>query len=925
MPAPRLTGGDTPENPGNPRTFPSIFNQMADLIDQMEDRLLGLEATSAVPFASTSLMIVEDPDGGGWSNDAPADRVDGEHPIWFVATNTTDPANPASATVGIDTPSNIRGWDIWGPVNGAFYYWNVAEGLWSEMAVPFVDPDPGDGGGEPPPDPLIPSQVTGLNRTARTETTITVTWDQVAESGDPDFVGYELQRRPAGGASWEWATVYSGTAITFQITNLAVASNHDIRCRAVGDGAGPWSATITEATLSSDVPVGDPLLYEATTQGGGGDDHAVVSRNASWSTMRGGSNLFRSGGEYPMDGPDYSSGEWWATQLFMEFDTQQVGEDDVIEKVLLRIGLYDDEGSFLDWSMRVRKNITWTHPVGTPDWTPASQLNNFPIVGTYPMAGHVTGAEMFIELDPSVIEVGGITRLFIHGDLIENADAPSMDGRFIRLSRPDTATGLEPMLQIAVNGYDLQQGQTGGGTDPGGDPEGPQAAPVLSASNILTNSVDLAWTSVADADTYELQRNGTTIQDTAALSRDDTGLAEGTQYAYRVRGKNAAGVGPWSATQNVTTQTSGGGGGEEAFMMGFTESEIQALPMSGSGWSNLQSRSEQSINVNLSLSGISGEDANVAFAAALRYVRTGSSTYRNKVVNAIDDLVNYGSYDYQAAFRKIAGYAMAADLVNYRPSSVVDFFDNIRYQQLTGVSRWHSIWHGAWDCSNNHGTLARAAYTACCLFIGDQSSTSPSSDPGPASGRGQPAGLNMALKFMHGFLGNRSEYSSRPAGTWNSYGGFGLVASSGYHADILTWTDRGSSDWVPLAPASDRLQKDGGMITDVSRGDPTHVPYSESGGAPNWSSGGIMYQYTAAQGLMMDAVMLQAHMNPNLWTYEDSALRRWRDLMARYGANHPYSITRWTDPLLNGIYGTNFPATPAGGYGYGFSDWLFQD
>ena len=73
----------------------------------------ALEA--AAPTANVGLTLVETA-LGVWSGDAPPGRTGGANPILFVPLSATEPTDPADATNGIDTPDNIRDWDILGPV-----------------------------------------------------------------------------------------------------------------------------------------------------------------------------------------------------------------------------------------------------------------------------------------------------------------------------------------------------------------------------------------------------------------------------------------------------------------------------------------------------------------------------------------------------------------------------------------------------------------------------------------------------------------------------------------------------------------------------------------------------------------------------------------------------------------------------------------
>jgi len=104
MAIPRLTGGLTPLNGADPRTFPGIFNRLLDLAEDLEDQV----ALAGGPNVGLTIVELE---GGGWSGDAPPGRDNGENPITFVPYDPANPTDPAGAG-GIASPQNIRYWDI---------------------------------------------------------------------------------------------------------------------------------------------------------------------------------------------------------------------------------------------------------------------------------------------------------------------------------------------------------------------------------------------------------------------------------------------------------------------------------------------------------------------------------------------------------------------------------------------------------------------------------------------------------------------------------------------------------------------------------------------------------------------------------------------------------------------------------------------
>lgn len=77
----------------------------------------------------------------------------------------------------------------------------------------------------------------------------------------------------------------------------------------------------------------------------------------------------------------------------------------------------------------------------------------------------------------------------------------------------------------------------------------PDAPLDLQATGASLSTIAVTWDAVADAVTYDLQRNGVTIvSDIPAGTTNylDSGLSPGTAYAYAVRACNAAGCSDWS-------------------------------------------------------------------------------------------------------------------------------------------------------------------------------------------------------------------------------------------------------------------------------------------------------------------------------------------------------------------------------------------
>lgn len=72
-------------------------------------------------------------------------------------------------------------------------------------------------------------------------------------------------------------------------------------------------------------------------------------------------------------------------------------------------------------------------------------------------------------------------------------------------------------------------------------PKTPVAPSNFVSSEVLTKSLTLSWSSVSNATSYELKRNGTTVYSGKETSFTDKNLAQGTTYNYSLIAKNIAG------------------------------------------------------------------------------------------------------------------------------------------------------------------------------------------------------------------------------------------------------------------------------------------------------------------------------------------------------------------------------------------------
>ncbi|MFC9711149.1 fibronectin type III domain-containing protein, partial [Paenibacillus sp. NPDC056933] len=81
----------------------------------------------------------------------------------------------------------------------------------------------------------------------------------------------------------------------------------------------------------------------------------------------------------------------------------------------------------------------------------------------------------------------------------------------------------------------------------------PGAVTGLTVNSVTNTAIALKWTAVSGATGYDLEIDGTVVAVTG-VAYTKSGLAANTEHTFRIRSKNAAGVGTWSDLISRTTQ-----------------------------------------------------------------------------------------------------------------------------------------------------------------------------------------------------------------------------------------------------------------------------------------------------------------------------------------------------------------------------------
>ena len=305
--------------------------------------------------------------------------------------------------------------------------------------------------------------------------------------------------------------------------------------------------------------------------------------------------------------------------------------------------------------------------------------------------------------------------------------------------------------------------------------------------------------------------------------------------------------------------------------------------MSGSGWTTLLNTANGSMG-SVDLSNQDNISAGRVLAAALVYGRTGQTSYRDKVVAQLKNVnaTTLPNARVLSVGRQMAGYAMAAALVDYREPGFVSFMSGMRTRYIGNHGRWVNLTQTSEDTANNWGAWAMSSRIALDAYVGDRTD------------------LARAAKVFRGFLGDRSAYA-------------GFTHTGEFDS---TWVCGSAASWVPINPAGCG-DKSGAVVEDISR----------SGGSyPSVDDTGRTYSWETIGGAMLSAQVLATHGYPDVFSWSDKALLRAAQFEQSHGGYKPlYTINQYIPWSVNNAYGVNLgPISSTAGFGrqFGFTDWL---
>ncbi|MDS0526067.1 fibronectin type III domain-containing protein [Clostridium sp. SHJSY1] len=396
-----------------------------------------------------------------------------------------------------------------------------------------------------------------------TGTTVDISWAAVSGA-----IGYEVEV--------DGKIVENGTSTSYEAKNLISGTSHNFRVRAItADGIGDWSATVTRTTL-------DTIEIKDIT--------ALVAGNSiqlNWNAILG-----ATGYDVEIDGKIIDNGN---NTSYVAKNLQQ----GTLHTYRIRPKTSDTIGNFSNKVSKTTLAVLTSNNVNVVVSDGAIKLSWNAILGA-------TGYD--VEVDGTIINNGNST--VYTGEKLENGSthtyrirAKSLDtiGQFsdpitktilCKISSSDVtsvvssgAINLSWNAIAGATGYDVEingkvidsesgtsyqllnitagtsykfriRAKSASGAADWSELITKTALDVISSDSIKAvatgTSVNLSWNAVLGAAGYDIDVDGTVIDNGNSTTYDAVGLETGVTHVYRVRAKNADTIGQWS---NVVTKT----------------------------------------------------------------------------------------------------------------------------------------------------------------------------------------------------------------------------------------------------------------------------------------------------------------------------------------------------------------------------------
>lgn len=194
------------------------------------------------------------------------------------------------------------------------------------------------------------------------------------------------------------------------------------------------------------------------------------------------------------------------------------------------------------------------------------------VIGTVASSPSVSAVAMpdslVLTAPANIVAVPGDTKVTLTWDAVANASSYQVlrNGTVIGLplSNSFVDAGLTNGVTYtytlkAINGSHASLISSSVLATPSGASAGTLSAPTGVTATAGDSLVNLTWSAVAGATSYDVRRNGVLVATVSTSSYSDTGLSNGTTYSYTVTARNASSTSAASTTVSATPQMSAPG------------------------------------------------------------------------------------------------------------------------------------------------------------------------------------------------------------------------------------------------------------------------------------------------------------------------------------------------------------------------------